>query len=80
MGILFIVSRGEPDLYGYVRGSFSGEDTVRIILDRRAGERRRRHAEPGADSRRGDRRSRPTIDRDLRAYGWAIVRPQEQSA
>src|SRR5688500_12428818 len=38
---LFIVTRQRPDLYGYLSREFSSEANVRVLVERRAGERRR---------------------------------------
>src|SRR5262245_45609405 len=53
---LLIVPRADPDLFHYLSRRLSGVPRVEIILDRRAGERRR-SVRPATDRRRGDRRS-----------------------
>lgn len=70
---LFVVAHNRAKLYEYVKRAFAGNATVRVILDRRSGERRQRQA-PGAPARRGsDRRGRFDVSNQLRALGWAIV-------
>jgi hypothetical protein len=70
---LFIVSRQHPDLYEYLRGRLTADGDVRVIADRRLGERRRKSAPAAAERRRADRRSRPEIDEQLRHHAQAIV-------
>jgi hypothetical protein len=70
---LFIVSRQHPDLYEYLRGRLTADGDVRVIADRRLGERRRRSAPAAAERRRADRRSQPEIDEQLRRHAHAIV-------
>jgi hypothetical protein len=38
--LLFVVRRGEPELYERLRGSFAGAPGVKVIVDRRLGDRR----------------------------------------
>jgi hypothetical protein len=74
---LFIVSRQQPDLYSYLTREFSEEPDVRVILDRRQGERRRHPAgsdvTPG-NRRQADRRDRADIGGQLSTLGYAFVR------
>ena len=53
---LLIVPRADPQLFDYLSRRLSGVSRVEVILDRRAGERRRSDR-PAADRRRGERRS-----------------------
>jgi len=74
---LFIVSRQQPDLYSYLAREFSGEPDVRVILDRRQGERRCQHACLGAvptDRRQAERRGNAEIGAQLTTMGYAFVR------
>src|SRR5215510_14173013 len=70
---LFIVSRQHHDLYDYLCSRLSGNGDVRIIVDRRLGERRRRAAPAAAQRRRVERRVRPEITEQLRLHSHAIV-------
>ncbi|PYM90001.1 MAG: hypothetical protein DME04_24520 [Candidatus Rokuibacteriota bacterium] len=70
---LFIVSRHHHDLYDYLCGRLSGNACVRVITDRRSGERRHRAAPAAAQRRRTERRTRPEIDEQLRIHSHAIV-------
>jgi hypothetical protein len=73
---LFIVSQREPDLYQYLVREFSTEEDVRVIVDRRVGERR----SPGGagarepERRRGDRRRHAHVTHQLSSLGYAFVR------
>ncbi len=73
MKLLFIVSRGEPELFGDLARKFANE-SADVVLDRRVGERRWRRVPYPGERRRWERRSRPSIDEDLGIIGWAIVR------
>lgn len=67
--LLIIVSRAEPKRYAYLWHVFG--QNADVIIDRRAGERRRSAATTGR--RRAERRQHD-ISSDLRALGWALVR------
>lgn len=70
--LLVIVSRTEPARYTYLKHVFARQG-VEVIVDRRAGERRRRLEPATAERRRADRRARD-ITKDLQTLGWALVR------
>jgi hypothetical protein len=77
MGHLFIVSRQQPDLYSYLLREFSEEADVRIVLDRRYGERRqpKERGNGHSDERRlNDRRAENDISSRLATLGYAFVR------
>ena len=75
---LFIVARQQPDLYSYLTREFSQEREVRVILDRRQGERRqhrdRRASESGDRRFQLDRRGAGDIGTQLSTLGYAFVR------
>ena len=75
---LFIVSRQQPELYSYLTQEFSEEPDVRVILDRRQGERRRqpeRRAAEVTDRRlQSDRRGNGDTGGQLSTLGYAFVR------
>mgnify|MGYP003694806537 CR=1 FL=1 len=79
MAHLFIVSRQQPDLYSYLLREFSEEADVRIVLDRRYGERRqpRERRNTAADDDRSAQRAtgpdRHQLSR-LATLGYAFVR------
>jgi CheY-like chemotaxis protein len=73
-GLLFVVSRDALDRYEYLKRVFAGDSRVRVILDRRAVERRKTPVPPGGERRRADRRSSSEAEDRLRQQGWAMVR------
>jgi hypothetical protein len=72
---LFIVSRREPELFAYLSKEFQAEPDVRVIVDRRVGERRRsaEHT-PAVERRRRDRRGQSHVSRQVNSIGYAFVR------
>jgi hypothetical protein len=71
---LFIVSRLETDLFEYLSREFASEDDVRVIFDRRLGERRRSGAAHDLERRHGDRREQSHVSRQISSLGYAFVR------
>ena len=73
---LFIVSRQQRALYSYLTREFSGEPDVRVILDRRQGERRQpeRVMTEGVDRRHAERRGDSEVGDQLSSLGYAFVR------
>ena len=81
---LFIISRDQPGLWEYLRREFSSEENVEVILDRRVGRDRRskhdRRAVPRlvegtvSDRRTAERRTRASLDAQLRTLGYAMLR------
>jgi len=55
--LLFVVSREQPQRYDSLAHAFGGEEDVKVIFDRRRGERRQRSQAPVVERRRRDRRS-----------------------
>ncbi|MBI2152854.1 MAG: hypothetical protein HYV92_00820 [Candidatus Rokubacteria bacterium] len=70
---LFVVAQDKPDLCDYLRGWFSGIPTVRVMLDRRQAERRRRAEANEPGRRRVDRRTQKEIEAEIRQTGFAII-------
>jgi hypothetical protein len=69
--LLFVVARTRLDRYEALRREFEDWRDVRIILDRREGERREPHeTSAGVERRRVERRQQQP---DLRKLGWAVV-------
>jgi hypothetical protein len=70
---LFIVARGQVELWRQLARDFAEDEEVRVILDRRRGERRQ-----GVESRVPDRRARARRRRDgqgdLRVQPFVIIR------
>jgi len=74
---LFIVTRQRPDLYGYLCREFSTEANVRVMVDRRAGERRvqgERRADSRGDRRQTARRVPSEAAAQISTLGYAFVR------
>jgi hypothetical protein len=74
---VFVVSRHQPDLYAYLSREFAAEEDVRVLLDRRQGERRRvgdRRRLPRGDRRQTDRRLRGEVPGQINTLGYAFVR------
>jgi len=53
---LFVIAKSQSDLHTYLSQAFSGSSEVRIVLDRRLGERRRHAQEYRPERRRSERR------------------------
>jgi len=72
---LFIVSRDLPERYNSLAFAFDGDRGVRVIFDRRRGDRRRQAETPVVERRKEDRRS---VDRDetMRLTGWVQADPE----
>ena len=70
---LIIVARNRENRYEHFKRAFTGNETVRVLLDRRAVARRTRSRPYAPERRKGDRRSPLEIDGLLRTIGWAIV-------
>ena len=69
---LFVVARDHPQVFEYLKRAFAGSETLQVVLDRRAGDRRRQRLARLPERRRADRR-RQDLDGQLRALGWAVV-------
>lgn len=69
---LIIVARDEASLYDSIRRDQLGDETVRVITDRRSTARRLRMEAHIPDRRRGERR-RNDIEPLLLTRGWAQV-------
>ena len=70
---LFIVSRDRADLYRYLSQTFADAKNVEVVWDRRAGERRRDPSTATPDRRRKERRTRPSVEEDLKKVGYAFI-------
>jgi len=70
--IIFVVARRRLDRYDELRRLFAEAGDVRIVLDRREGERREPRAEfSGANRRRRERRHGLGVESFLK-LGWAV--------
>ena len=71
---ILVVARTQPSLYEYLCQDFAEDPDVRVVMDRRRGERRRSGEAWLAERRRKERRTQPAIDDKLQSIGFAIVR------
>jgi hypothetical protein len=69
--LLFVVSQREAALYENLQRELAGVSGVRVMLDRRQGERRVEHQDVVDDHRRDDRRVRQG---DVSALGYTVIR------
>jgi len=79
VGEIFIVARYNPQLYEYLQREFSGQDRVRIIMDRRVSERRQSRDAAAEERRQSDRRQHADVDTNLRERGFVIL-PSESAS
>jgi class 3 adenylate cyclase/tetratricopeptide (TPR) repeat protein len=73
LGEIFIVARYNPQLYEYLQREFSHDERIRIIMDRRVGERRQRTEVATGERRQQERRQHQDVDVHLRERGVVIV-------
>jgi len=73
--MLVIVALDQRPLYDYLSWGFSRAGNVRVILDRRRGQRRERARAHALERRGSDRRRQPGMSAELRARGFAIATP-----
>jgi hypothetical protein len=73
--LVFVVARTRLDRYEELHRELEDWRDVRVILDRREGERRQPHDTfAGAEKRRAERRQPQP---DLRKLGWSVFDPDE---
>jgi hypothetical protein len=70
---LIIVAGDRAHLYEHLKRGFAGNETVRVLLNRRVIARRARSGPYEAERRQANRRLPSKVDALLRAIGWAIV-------
>jgi hypothetical protein len=71
---LFVVRRGCEDKLEFLKSTFVDRTRVRVILDRRQGERRRARMGVPVDRRKADRRGPPPPSWDLADYVLVLPR------
>lgn len=72
-----LVAHGRDDLLERLERFFAADPDVRVVVDRRVGQRQRRggnSALVGWERRLAGRRRQPEVDARLKKYGWALVR------
>lgn len=74
--VMYIVSREAPEQFQFVLRHFVDESDIRVLYDRRHGDRRGALAAhpTGRGERRQTDRRRIDTEQDLRAVGWTSVR------
>lgn len=77
---LLVVARNQPTLGHYLKESLAGDENVQVLSDRRWGPRRQRIRPCQPERRRSERRSRPSLDNDLRYRSFAIIRQRQPAA
>jgi hypothetical protein len=77
-GLLFVVSREQPQLYEYLVRSLSGAEAIEVVLDRRRHDRREDPLSPARERRRRERRLRPDEPAQFFPLGYTIVRRPER--
>lgn len=72
---LIVVRRDQGSLFRLLDGHFAEDPLVRVILDRREGERRRAGAAVAAERRRADRRETLTgTEREIwHTFGYRLI-------
>jgi hypothetical protein len=71
---ILVVARTQQGLYEYLCQDFAEDPDVRVVIDRRRGERRQRGEIWTAERRQNERRTRPALEQKLQSVGFAIVR------
>jgi hypothetical protein len=75
--LIFVVARRRLDRYDELRRLFADAGDVRIVLDRREGERREPHADfSGTNRRHRERRHGLGVEPFLK-LGWAVIDTDE---
>lgn len=73
---LIIVARDQPVLWQHLTRDFVRDRDLRVLLDRRHGERRQRVQQYELGRRTRGRRRPPRIETDVRSRQSVIVRPK----
>jgi hypothetical protein len=71
---LVIVAKHRRDLYGYLAQQFAGDDSIRVVMERRSAERRRRWERQDPERRRRERRAGSPNEDVLSYHGLLIIR------
>ena len=73
---IFVVSRAHRELFEYLAHQFAEDKNVKVILDRRVGERRLEgvaRREEGERRAGNNRRTRPWVDEELRFRSHSVI-------
>lgn len=71
--VLLVVSRDSPGLYARLRKEFAAVEGIRVVTDRRVGQRRRTTDRSGAERRRTDRRKQTDVEARLVSERWTLA-------
>jgi len=77
---LVIVARHRRDLHEYLAQQFAGDDSIRVVMERRSAERRRRWERHDPERRQRDRRIGSPNEDVLSYHGLLILRPSSPQA
>jgi len=77
---LLIVGRQRRDLHEYLAQQFAGDDSIRIVMERRSAERRRRQGRPELERRQRERRAGSLDQHGLACHGLLVLRPSAAQA
>lgn len=69
---LYVVAKRETATFEALTDVFAGEPSVRVVFDRREGERRH-EGSPATVDRRERQRRMHDVSGDLETFGWALV-------
>jgi hypothetical protein len=72
--LTFIMSPARTDLYENLRKTMSGEANVEVVIDRRAWPTVPISPRIAMERRRADRKVQDQIDREIREFGWTVVK------
>ena len=72
--VTFIMSPARADLYEDLRKTMSGEANVEVVIDRRAWPTVPISPRIAMERRQTDPRIQEQIDREIRDFGWTVVK------
>jgi hypothetical protein len=72
--VTFIMSPARADLYENLRKTMSSEANVEVVIDRRAWPMVPISPRIGMERRHSDRARQEQIDREIREFGWTVVK------
>jgi hypothetical protein len=72
--LTFILSPARNDLYESLRKTMSGEANVEVVIDRRAWPTVPISPRIAKERRQTDRQLQEQIDREIREFGWTVVK------
>jgi hypothetical protein len=75
-----IVARNRRDLHEYLAQRFAGDDSIRVVMERRSAERRRRWERHDPERRQRERRAGSSNEDVLSCHGLLILPPSSPQA